>query len=445
MKSSVIVKQYVPRGAALEVFKRREPEVLLAGPAGTGKSRAALEKLHAMCIANANMRALMVRKTHVSLTNTGLVTFQEHVAQDDLEAGVLRWYGGSASRPPAFIYDNGSTINVGGMDKPMKVMSSEYDVAYVQEATELTLEDWEMLSSRLRNGRVSFQQIIADCNPDSPTHWLKKRCDEGSTTLLHSLHEDNPVLFNLDGTMTDKGKAYMTRLDALTGVRKQRLRYGKWVAAEGIIYEDFDQQVHVIDPFDIPEDWERVWTVDFGYTNPSVLQCWALDHDGRGYLYREFYRTQQTVVELAAKVLSVVAPDGTWIEPKPVRIVCDHDAGERAQLHTALNIPNKAAIKDVKPGIEAVMQRMLIQGDGKPRLYLVRNSLVERDESLVSVGRPTCTIEEIAGYVWDNTPGKVPKEAPVKENDHGMDAMRYFVADQDMRRHIARFTSGKRP
>ena len=81
----------------------------------------------------------------------------------------------------------------------------------------------------------SFQQLIADCNPDTPTHWLKKRADSGATTMLASVHEDNPTLYTDEGELTDRGVAYMARLDALTGTRYQRLRLGKWVGVEGQI------------------------------------------------------------------------------------------------------------------------------------------------------------------------------------------------------------------
>ena len=71
---------YAPQGAALDLFSCRESEVLLSGPAGTGKSRACLEKLHALMLANPGARGLMVRKTQESIKNSGLVTYREHVA-----------------------------------------------------------------------------------------------------------------------------------------------------------------------------------------------------------------------------------------------------------------------------------------------------------------------------------------------------------------------------
>ena len=173
------------------------------------------------------MRGLIVRKTLASLGSTALVTYEEHVAKEHLANGEVTWFGGSAKEAACYRYKNGSRIVVGGMDKAMKIMSSEYDVVYVQEATELTEEDWEAITTRLRNGKMPYQQIIADANPDVPTHWLKIRCDLKKTHYIRSRHEDNPVLFNQGpdgpGALTEVGKAYMKKLDALTGVRYQRL------------------------------------------------------------------------------------------------------------------------------------------------------------------------------------------------------------------------------
>src|SRR5690606_12150648 len=94
------------------------------------------------------------------------------------------------------------------------------------EATELTVDDWEAITSRLRHGRLSFQQLLAACNPDAPTHWLKQRCDKGLTRLINTRHEDNPVYYNPDGTLTERGRDYIGKLDRLTGVRHARLRRG---------------------------------------------------------------------------------------------------------------------------------------------------------------------------------------------------------------------------
>ncbi len=452
MTTAPLVRRYHPRGAAAEVFACRAPEVLLSGPAGTGKSRGCLEKLHMMALLNPGMRGLIVRKTLASLGSTALVTWREHVVKEALEQGLVRFYGGSPQESPQYKYDNGSVIVVGGMDKATRIMSSEYDVVYAQEATELTTTDWENITTRLRNGVVSFQQLIADCNPDVPTHWLKQRCDTGATQMIHCKHEDNPVLFADDGTLTVRGRAYISKLDALTGVRKQRLRGGHWVAAEGLIYEDWDPSVHLLAPFTIPDNWTRWWVVDFGFTNPFVLQCWAEDPDGRLYLYREIYKTKTLVEDHARHILRLVrrcvdccnskasnhdchdcdACHLEWTEPQPRAVICDHDAEDRATLERHLGMSTSAAHKTVKDGIQAFQSRLRPAGDGKPRLYLLRDALVERDLELQEAMKPCCTAEEIVGYVWDAQPGKTPKEAPVKQDDHGMDAGRYIVAEQDL-------------
>jgi phage terminase large subunit len=421
---------YHPRGTCIELFNSREPQVLFAGPAGTGKSRACLEKVHAMCLANPGMRALMVRKTAVSLSSTALVTYEEHVATEHIANGDVRWFGGSAKEAASYRYGNGSTITVGGMDKPMKVMSSEYDICYVQEATELTENDWESITTRLRNGKVSFQQLIADANPDMPTHWLKVRCDEGRTKYIASRHEDNPVLYTEAGELTARGRAYMAGLDALTGVRYQRLRRGLWVAAEGLIYDEYDPAVHLRRAMaQPPKDWPVYLSIDFGYTNPFVCQFWTEDPDGRLILYREIYKTQ-TIVEDHAKAIQ--AELKRQRNPRVSLVICDHDAEDRATLERHLGMSTTPATKTVSDGLQAVKARLRVQGDGKPRLLICRDALVERDEALAFAKKPLCTEQEVVGYIWDEQPNKPPKEVPVKKDDHGMDALRYMIAKKDL-------------
>jgi len=434
--------RYQPFGTAVDAFKFKGPELLYAGPAGTGKSKCLLEKLHAVALKYPGMRGLIVRKTLASLGSTALVTYEEHVAKEHLANGEVSWFGGSAKEAACYRYRNGSRIVVGGMDKAMKIMSSEYDVVYVQEATELTEEDWEAITTRLRNGKMPYQQIIADANPDVPTHWLKIRCDLKKTHYIRSRHEDNPVLFNQGpdgpGVLTEVGKAYMSKLDALTGVRYQRLRKGIWCAAEGLVYEEFDPAVHLHKRIGRPPiSWTRYVTVDFGYTNPMVVQFWAEDEDGRLYLYRELYETKITVEDMAPKILKAM---NLTNEPRPRMIICDHDAEGRATLEKHLGMSTKAAKKTIEDGIQAVKMRMKrSEVDGRPRIYLCEDAIVERDRDLADRKKPTCTIEEIVGYIWDRgttkaqLDGKPPRELPVKEDDHGCDAMRYMIAERDLR------------
>jgi len=426
---TTLVHDYTPRGSCVDLFSCRDPELLLSGPAGTGKSRACLEKLHLMALINPGMRGLMVRKTQVSLASSGLVTWRRDVIPESQAAGLVEFYGGSAVEAAQYRYRNGSTVVVGGLDKASKIMSTEYDLIYVQEATELTAEDWEALTTRLRNGKVSFQQLLADCNPDAATHWLHQRALSGRTTMLEARHTDNPRLYAEDGTVTPYGADYMAKLDALTGVRRLRLRQGLWSTAEGVIFEEWDPTIHVVDRFEIPDEWDRIISVDFGFTNPMVVQWWAVDADGRMFCYRELYRTKTLVADMAAEVAGLMAN-----EPRPKMVVTDHDAEGRAQLRKILGIGTTAARKQVTEGLQAVAERLRVAGDGRPRLFFFRDALVAPDGDLVEASMPTCTIEEIPAYVWD-TSGRVGvKESPVKADDHGCDAMRYAVMALDKKK-----------
>ncbi len=431
--SAPVLTRYVPRGAAREVLMDRSPELLMDGPAGTGKSMACLMKIMLCAMKYPGAQFLIVRQTLVSLSTSAMVTWSQKVAKDALATGQMTYYGGSRNEPAQYRLANGSKIMLAGMDKPSKVMSTEYDLCYVQEATELQLTAWLALSSRLRNGVLPYQPLLADCNPDAETHWLNQRANSGANKRLISRHVDNPVYYRDDGTLTPEGAAYMARLDALTGVTRLRLRDGLWVSAEGVIYEGWNPGIHLIDHVPargghIPLAWPRYWVIDFGFTNPFVWQCWARDPDGRLYMYREIYMTRRTVKDHCATIKGLlIRKDGTWVEPKPTKIITDHDAEDRATFEQEMGMPTHAATKTVKDGIDAVTERLKPVGDGRARLFLVRNALVERDNALALQMRPTCTAEEWPVYVWNEA-----KDQPIKEHDHGMDDVRYIVADQDL-------------
>lgn len=408
----------------------------MSGAAGTGKSVGGLMKMHLAAMKYETMRGLIVRKTAASLGSTTLDIWRKHVARPSLATGEVAYYGGSTSEPPQYRYRrNGSAIVIGGLDKPSKIMSSEYDLIFADEATELFITDWEAMTTRLRNGRMPYAQLIGACNPDAEHHFLNQRCIAGQTLMLESRHEDNPAYFDAEGNLTPAGAAYIAKLDRLTGVRYWRLRRGLWVAAEGLIYEGWDRTAHLVDALpDGAEHWTRWWSVDFGYKNPFTLQCWAEDGDGRLWLYREIYMTGRLVEDHARQILSIVVDEnGVWREPRPRAIICDHDAEDRATLERHLRMSTAPAKKAITPGVQAMEARLRVAGDGKARLFVVRDSLVERDQTLVDAGLPTCFAEEITGYVWAKGPnGKPAKEVPEDKDNHAMDAARYMVAERDL-------------
>jgi phage terminase large subunit len=405
------------------VFHDRSPEVVTDGPAGTGKSRGVLEKLYLVAEKYPGMRGLMVRKTRASLTQTALVTWERHV----LPAGTnVKFH----SVNQEYRFPNGSVVAIGGLDKDIKIMSAEYDMIVGLEVTEFLESDWEAMTTRLRNGVVPYQQIVGDCNPSFPNHWIKQRNRRGSLAMHKSEHSDNPVLWDAAaGEWTTRGAVYISKLDALTGVRKARLRHGQWIQAEGAIYTDYDSTIHLIDRFEIPVDWPRLWVVDFGFTDPFVWQNWAIGPDRTMHLDQEIYMTGRIVEDHAKKILEF-----TQGQRRPMDLICDHDAEDRRTLERHLGMSTTKAYKAIGRGIQNVQSRLRVKENKRAGIYIFRDCLQELDRELADRKVPTSTIEEIEAYIWDP---KKPDAPAAKQPDHGLDCIRYGAAEIDDLKDVA--------
>ncbi len=406
---------YTPFGAARQAWYSRRREVLLCGPSNTGKSRAALEKLHYCMDRYKGARGLMLRKTMKSLRQTGMVTYEKKVLPQGWLDNLIHFN----TTDQQYEYPNGSIIAVAGLDDPQKVMSSEWDMIVPLEATELLEDDWQALSIRMRWHHMPYQQMLADCNPGRANHWLKARCDRGQTLMLHSRHEDNPAVMPED----------MAALDALTGVWHKRYRLGLWASAEGAVYEEWDPGIHIIDRFEIPPLWPRYWGIDWGFRHPFCWQAWAENHDGDLFCYREIYVTGQLVEDLAHQIVRITAGD-----PRPVGVICDHDAEDRATFEKHSGMSTTPASKAINIGIQAVKKRLRTDKRGRPGIYFLRDSLVERDPTLDNSEKkraPACTVEEFESYEWDESNGRKRGELPVDKDNHGMDTTRYLVMHVD--------------
>lgn len=413
---------YTPYGGIEKVWKSRATEVLAPGPAGTGKTRGILEKVHLYLLKYPKTRGLICRKTRASMTESVLVTFEAKVVQVGCDLN-----NQSRRTRSSYDYDNGSVLVVGGLDNPDRIMSTEYDLIAAFEATELSEDDWEKLTTRLRNGKGPYHQIVADCNPASPSHWLKRRADRGQMEVFECRHQDNPVLWDRQAKdWTEQGRKYLATLQSLTGHRRARLLDGKWSAAEGLVYPEFNTATHVVAAMPAGwEKWPKLRSIDFGFVHPFVCQWWAIDPDGRMWLYREIYQTKRTVAEHAA-IINRHSDGETY-----VATITDHDAEDRATL-AAHGIQSVPAMKDHRTGRDAMHERLRVQGDGKPRLLFLAGCTIETDRELYQAKKPTNTVAEFDCHIYPpGQDGKAPKEEPIKLYDDGLDAARYAVMHQD--------------
>lgn len=215
-------------------------ELLIVGPAGTGKTYSILRVIHTIARDNPGLRILFLRATRVSLTESVLVTYEQEIlpADDCMEIAA------GASRPfrHSYHYPNGTDIVVGGLDRnPTRILSTAWDIVFSNECVELQQEVWETICSRMgRPGRDRrFGWMIGDTNPSYPEHWIKKRADAGGIKLWDTTHEANPVMHDGQG-WTAVGKEYLASLDKLTGPRRKRLRDGIWAQGEGVWFESFE-------------------------------------------------------------------------------------------------------------------------------------------------------------------------------------------------------------
>jgi len=313
---------------------------------------------------------------------------------------------------------NGSVLRCGGLDdkdRVDKVLGTEYDHIFFNEASQLTWGTVTTVLTRLARSTVPVRKAIFDTNPKSQRHWLYKAGvlhrdpdtgdampDEALWRRQHWTPYDNPHL-PPDALMT---------LENLTGVQRRRMLNGEWCEAEGAVYEEFDEDIHVhTGPMPAGcETWRRIRGIDFGFTNPFVCLWGAIDPDGRLWIYRERYQRQVIVATHGDAIKAAEAGPFAWT-------VADHDAEDRATLHAA-GIITVQARKDVSTGIAAVKKRLRVQADGKPRLIF--------HESCKN------TIGELYDYSWEvGKEGRNAKEIPAKDRDHAMDALRYIVMKID--------------
>ena len=386
------VRQLEFRGGNRAAFLASDPECLVEGPAGSGKTMMLAYKLHLICSEFPNVRILMARKVLEDLKPAALSTYVNKVKDDRVTP-----FGGNRFYPAEFRYPNGSVILVIGLDKPGKVLSSEFDVIYVNECTEISETDWETLSGRLRNGALPYQQLIGDCNPSGPRHWLNQRCNSGKTRRITTTHKDNPAYWDETAQdWTPLGRQYVTQtLAGMSGVMRDRYYLGKWSAAEGLVYPEFGN-ANIMTRDDLT-GWRCVMGVDVGSRNPTAILTGYVAGDERIHIGREVYRRNMTSSDILDAITTEAdraKPDAIYIDPSAKGVIDDlARMGYRAY----------GANHDVLAGIR--------------RVHAAFQTGLTVDPSCVNL------IDEFGMYAY---PTKDDSDKPVKEHDHAQDAARYL-------------------
>lgn len=245
-----------------------------------------------------------------------------------------------------------------------------------------------------------------NCNPDGPYHWFKQnwidRQEEKRLLYLHFTMDDNLSL-------SEKIKARYRGM--YSGVFYKRYIQGLWCMAEGIIYDMFDVEKHVKKFASFQEKLlpvGRYVSCDYGTQNATVFLLWNKGTDGVWYCTREYYYSgrdtgkQKTDREYADDLKE-------WLDGTKIKAVIVDPAA--ASFIAELRKHGYSVIKaknDVEDGIRVVGTKL------------------NQEKILFS---DTCenTIKEFASYIWDEKAAEHGEDKPVKQFDHAMDSLRYFV------------------
>lgn len=297
----------------------------------------------------------------------------------------------------------GKTIHIVGADDERaesKIRGPTFSGAYVDEVTIIPESVFKMLISRCA---MRGAKIFATTNPDSPYHWLKKDFLSGNPDVKSWKFklDDNPQL-------TKEDKEYLKR--QYNGLWYERFIEGKWVQAEGTIYEFFTKERCVIAN---PPSYTSSYIVgiDYGTTNPCSFVLIGDDPnciphkwvEAEYYFDSRVHQRQKTDSEYAEdfqKFISGKPIKAIYLDPSAVSFRVELQKQGITNLYEAEN--------DVMPGIHYLRK-------------LLGNGTLKICEGCTNV------IKEFQSYVWDKNSIKTGVDKPKKENDHALDAIRYAL------------------
>lgn len=241
-----------------------------------------------------------------------------------------------------------------------------------------------------------------NCNPDGPYHWFKVNwIDKAETKNMLYLH------FDMDDNLSLSENIKKRYRSQYQGVFYQRYIQGLWTVAEGIVYDMFSKDKHVVSTLPEMSKQGKYVSVDYGTQNATVFLLWEKDINGKYYLTREYYYSGRD--ENVQKTNAEYADDLTaWLGDTNIdRIIIDPSAASFIAELKKRGYRIKKARNNVLEGIRFVGSML---GQEKIAVH----------ESCVN------TLKEFHAYVWDEKASANGEDKPIKQFDHAMDALRYF-------------------
>lgn len=356
------------------------PQILLSGGWGSGKSYALCCKLIFNCLSFPGYQAIIARKFRANLSNTiiPLLDSLYYRIFPDKKRIV-------ASSRQRYEFPNGSQITIFGLDSTISFFGGSYHGAFISEVVEMEEEAVEDLASRLRLPTTSLfhRQLLMDTNPAGPNHWLLNWVADERVVHYTSTYKDNPAV----------DQAYVDQLNKLTGYRRSRMVEGLWVAAEGLIFENYEKALTDIDY--VYDEGLKVAGCDFGWTDSSAVVFGVFKND-------KLVITD--VIKEKGKKVEALLKD----EHKDYLFVCD---SSRPDSIADLKQAGFNAIPCTK-GAGSILRGINVIGQGI-------------DTGKIKIGkRCKPLIDEIQSYQWDPKNDEKPLDG---QEDHAIDAFRYLA------------------
>ena len=437
-----IIWQPQPRQA--EFMSRPEYECFYGGAAGGGKSDAlvveALRQIHIP-----HYKGIIFRKTFPQARELILKSKRIY----PLAVPGCRYQ----SQEHCWIFPSGARIYFGSMpnsDSYIDYQGLSFAFIAFDELTHFTEEEYRYLQTRNRaDGPGVRVYIRATGNPGGIGHgWVKAR-------FITDMPPNTPKEYSVSVIGPDGGKIevrrkkvfipssvfdnqqllnndpnYLANLAMQPEALKKALLYGDWNTFSGQVFTEWRddpmgyatrKNTHVIEPFPIPRTWRRYRSFDYGYSRPFAVQWWAVDYDGRAYLYRQLYGWNGTPNEGARWEPRRIAEEIRRIEQEAGEsevigvadpAIWDESRGVDGTLITMFEregVYFQKGKHDRLSGKMQVHRRLAFDRDGLPMMYVFK----------------TCRqfIRTIPNLVYDD---KRVEDIDTTQEDHDYDAMRYF-------------------
>ena len=299
-------------GPQTEFLASSEREVFYGGARGGGKSYAMLVDPLRYCHKQKH-RALLIRRTMPELRD--LINHSQQLYPKAYPGAKWR------EQEKEWKFPSGARIEFGyaeNLTDVLRYQGQSYTWIGIDELPQYPNEDiYNFLRSSLRSvdpeipvymratgnpgnvGSMWVKEMFVDPAPANTKFEIEIKTPVGIKKItrryIPAKLQDNPYLMQTDD--------YYAMLASLPEVQRKQFLEGNWDAFEDSSFPEFNKDIHVVKPFDIPRNWMRFRAADWGYSSPACCLWFAIDFDNNIFVYRELYTQKITADIFARKVL----------------------------------------------------------------------------------------------------------------------------------------------